>query len=487
MPFPVFPVSRLLARPALHPAARAVSIPGMKPEIFDIPFIHYGVKGYGFMLMIGFLTGIWWAARRAMKVKANPDMILNVGFIALVFGVIGARAFYVLHYWHRTFAGRPLADIVNLTAGGLEFYGGFVGAMVFIILYVAAHGRPVMARGLALFWIALAVFIGLLLFAAFAPAPPRSYVVGIIALVVLIYIVRSLWQWSGRAGGGQPASLRLYLDIMTPSLMWGLAFGRMGCFLNGCCWGATCENPRLPWAVQFPAGSPAQYDQWTRCETTLPASLIYIEPRTGIAYPMPRELLDAKSERLYLLARNRYEAAEEKVKELERAKAGEDKLKVAKAARDRAKTVWTGVRLSEAPKIENMRVYGLHASDIEHRARAADCLSRYVHPVQLYSAVNALLLAFLLNAVFHRRKRHGVVFGLMWLLYPIVRIVEELIRADNPLDTGGMTISQAVSVGGVVFALLWFWWLSKLPLRSPRAVAFVPPAPAKESDKTKKR
>jgi len=40
-----------------------------------------------------------------------------------------------------------------------------------------------------------------------------------------------------------------FLDILTPSLMLGLGIGRLGCFLNGCCYGAICT---LPWAVQFP-------------------------------------------------------------------------------------------------------------------------------------------------------------------------------------------------------------------------------------------
>ncbi|MEZ0229871.1 MAG: prolipoprotein diacylglyceryl transferase [Planctomycetota bacterium] len=34
----------------------------------------------------------------------------------------------------------------------------------------------------------------------------------------------------------------------------GIAFGRVGCFLNGCCWGRRAE---LPWSVRFPVSSPA--------------------------------------------------------------------------------------------------------------------------------------------------------------------------------------------------------------------------------------
>ena len=160
----------------------------MKPELFDIPFLYYGVKGYGFMLMVGFLTAVWWATRRAAKVRMNPDIVLNLAFIALIFGVVGARFFYVVHYWERNFAGRGLSAIVDVTAGGLEFYGGFIGAMVFILWYLASHGRPLIARGLALAW---TVTTGLALAAVYVfigPKATMSYVLGAVLVVVGFYI-----------------------------------------------------------------------------------------------------------------------------------------------------------------------------------------------------------------------------------------------------------------------------------------------------------
>ena len=39
-------------------------------------------------------------------------------------------------------------------------------------------------------------------------------------------------------------------DVMAPSIALGHAFGRVGCFMTGCCWGKECD---LPWAVHFPA------------------------------------------------------------------------------------------------------------------------------------------------------------------------------------------------------------------------------------------
>ena len=38
-------------------------------------------------------------------------------------------------------------------------------------------------------------------------------------------------------------------DAVAPAVAVGIAFGRIGCFLNGCCYGSVCE---LPWAVRFP-------------------------------------------------------------------------------------------------------------------------------------------------------------------------------------------------------------------------------------------
>ena len=40
-------------------------------------------------------------------------------------------------------------------------------------------------------------------------------------------------------------------DVLAPSIALGYVFGRMGCLLNGCCYGRECS---LPWAIRFPYG-----------------------------------------------------------------------------------------------------------------------------------------------------------------------------------------------------------------------------------------
>lgn len=45
-------------------------------------------------------------------------------------------------------------------------------------------------------------------------------------------------------------------DLLTPSLALAHAFGRLGCFMNGCCYGKSCA---LPWGVEFPAETVADW------------------------------------------------------------------------------------------------------------------------------------------------------------------------------------------------------------------------------------
>ena len=62
----------------------------------------------------------------------------------------------------------------------------------------------------------------------------------------------SLWRL-------RPFPMRPYMDVIAPSIAVGTLFGRVGCFMNGCCYGDLC---RLPWGVSFPANSPPWAQQY---------------------------------------------------------------------------------------------------------------------------------------------------------------------------------------------------------------------------------
>ena len=361
----------------------------MHPELFTIPGLNLAVPSYGALLVAGFLSGIWWATRRATRVKADPDLILNLGFIILFFSMVGARAFYVIHHWDSQFAGHP-KQILNLRAGGFEFYGGFIAA------FVAAAG----------------------------------------------------YLWYKRA------SLRLYVDIVAPSIMPGMGVARIGCFLFGCCWGGPCPAG-LPWAVRFPCASPAHQRQWEHRLVTLPAELILVGPN-GEATPLPRQIFKLASEDLE-------PALDKATSALEEAKAGGDSERI-NQAQHRLEQVQEAIASIQG-HFEAFDVEPAALRELTHRPEYG---STPVHPAQLYASIGGLLLAWLTNAYFYRRRRHGTVMVLALMLYAVQRFVEEIIRIDNPRDTLGLTISQGIGVVIFVTALVLLFIVRQLPLRSPR-------------------
>lgn len=61
----------------------------------------------------------------------------------------------------------------------------------------------------------------------------------------LIFAMIALYIWSKLKNIG----FMKILDLAAPSAAIGYSIGRIGCFLNGCCYGVECN---LPWAMHFP-------------------------------------------------------------------------------------------------------------------------------------------------------------------------------------------------------------------------------------------
>lgn len=386
----------------------------MKPVLFEIPGLGFGVPGYGVALMIGFLLSIWWAGKRALKSRADPDVVLNCGFIALLGGVIGARAMYVWHYWEQFYpresVGQLIIGILGVWNGGLEVYGGVIAVVVSVLLYLALTRR----------------------------------------------------------------SIRWYLDIMAPSAALGMAIGRIGCFLNGCCWGGECD---LPWAVRFPYGSNAVVQQWNDQApgAGLPQQLLL---DAGVAaQPISRDIFRVTDEQV-TAAQQAVDAQKKRVGELR------TRLATAAAAEKPALTQQLQGEERRLRALDEqhfalraqMQKYGLTAGQL--RQLAAHYHSRPVHPTQLYSAITLGLIAWLLSAVYWRRTRDGQVICTFLLIEPPARYVLELLRADNPVDVGAFTISQAIAFSLSAAGLIGLLLLRGQAPRSPRAVPFEPPAPA---------
>ena len=82
-----------------------------------------------------------------------------------------------------------------------------------------------------------------------------------------------------------------------------------------------------------------------------------------------------------------------------------------------------------------------------------------VHPTQLYSTIDALILCLLLLVYDRFRRRDGELTALMITIYPITRFLIENIRTDEASIWGtGLHISQNISLGILAAAIcLWFY------------------------------
>jgi phosphatidylglycerol:prolipoprotein diacylglycerol transferase len=188
----------------------------MLQEVFRIPFLNIPVFGYGLMLVVAFLAFIQISQFLARRSNINPENFVNGTFIGLVIGVIGSRLSHVLENWHeyadpRFSLGHNLLHMINVREGGLTFYGGFLLATPICIAYAVHKKMP----------------------------------------------------------------LRRSMDIVAIGLMVGLGIGRVGCFLNGCCYGERCD---ASWGVQFPYHSPAYLEQLDKGELQAPDTLFIPNP-----------------------------------------------------------------------------------------------------------------------------------------------------------------------------------------------------------------
>lgn len=234
----------------------------------------------------------------------------------------------------------------------------------------------------------------------------------------------------------------------------------------------------VPWAVRFPYGSPAMRQQFEFGQLTLPKELIY-SLSSGQCFPLPREYVE-KALQDNGATRKKLEAARAAAEaELQSAKeSGVDAAmqnELAARRRVASEKLVDFLRNSEIGIVEKQCIqYGLSAAQLSDLTKHFH--SKPVHPTQLYAVINAFLIAWLMSTLFYFRKRHGILLGWFLLIYSVSRVFEEAVRQDNPLDIGGVTISQAVSIVTFLVGLGWMVLMYRLPMTSPRAVKFeLPP------------
>ena len=177
----------------------------MHPIITNIGPLY--IYSYGLMVAIGFAVATLLAYRHAHEFGINKEKIIDLGIAMLLGGIVGARIVYIaLNY--RYYIANPL-EIVNLTRGGLVWYGAFIFGMITAAWFVRKNKI-------------------------------------------------SFWNAA---------------DLFAPYIALAQAFGRIGCFLNGCCYGSVAPSSFML-SVVFPGESVLRYP--TQIFSALALLLIFV-------------------------------------------------------------------------------------------------------------------------------------------------------------------------------------------------------------------
>ncbi len=122
-----------------------ISFPGIGIEPFHVDKTAFSVFGvdvawYGLLITCGMILAVLyalWMGRKKEGIK-NDD-ILDLAIFIVLFGVLGARLFYVIFEWDDfavtsgTFFANvvdTLKNIVNVRSGGLAIFGGIIGGLI---------------------------------------------------------------------------------------------------------------------------------------------------------------------------------------------------------------------------------------------------------------------------------------------------------------------------------------------------------------------
>ncbi len=344
------------------------------------------IRGYGVFVVAGIFAGMGLSVYRAKQVNLDPELIFSLAFWMFVIAIPGARAFYVIQKWnefHKATLMETVAAILKFTEGGLVVYGSVIGALIGLYLFSRKHRISMFKLG----------------------------------------------------------------DIIAPGMAIGLALGRIGCLMNGCCYGGMCQD--WPLSITFPRYAAAELGQ--------------------LSAPYDHQLVRGE---LHGFRLGLDELGQVVVEHVRRGSEAEDAgvkagLKVVRVNGIEVKSLGDALQILAASEKNNVMLnnIGWHFGGLPKR-------SLPVHPTQIYSSINAALLCFVLWFAYPYRRRDGDTILLLLGLYSITRFLLEAIRIDEAGQLGThLTISQLVSIATLAVSVVIWLMLRRQPALSQTAAA----------------
>ena len=384
---------------AAHPFIPIVAVAAL--IAFVLPFVEptdtvgdptgLQIRGYGVFVLAGVLSGLGLLAILARRQRLPEDFAMSLMLYLFIPGLLGGRTWYVIQKWadFATFEqgnvvwNVTLPRIVRFTEGGLVVYGALIGSMLGCLFYISLRKLPKLAT----------------------------------------------------------------LDMIVPALMVGMFFGRIGCFMNGCCYGGLCDAS--PLGVTFPAGSPP----YMRHVDEGLMFNIPLQDKLGLTADVARQLnlqwaltvtavqpngvaasAAVKPGQALLINQKHINGAW--IEYIHRGLFSEDMF-------------W--LRNAETREI----IGAITVGDMPPR-------SLNIYPAQLLSSISGGVICVILLGFYRIRKRDGQVVALFLTLYGSARFLLEFVRTDElgQLNTG-LTVSQIGSIIALVIAAMLWWHTSR--------------------------
>lgn len=95
---------------------------------------------WGICVALGFIVALTLAFQEVKRLRLSEDHLASLAIRILLGAIVGGRLAYVLLFWEDF--RESWFSILKIWDGGMVFYGGLVGAILFSALYIARKHLP---------------------------------------------------------------------------------------------------------------------------------------------------------------------------------------------------------------------------------------------------------------------------------------------------------------------------------------------------------
>ncbi len=409
---------------------------------------------------------------------------------------------------------------------GVMLFLVFVSTMIYLRLRTKALGIPLPAgrvQDLVLLFLGAGVLGGRIVYMIQYDVPISQFIRvdqgglvlygGIILGIITYFLVHKYMLKKYGIG------FWVMTDVVGPALCLGIALGRVGCLMNGCCYGHAVQEP-YP-GLEFPLLTAPARDSVCDvkgAQTTIGFTIAYggisdirsivedVEPGSQAAKAglKPRDVItkvNGLANKSMLVILGKKEEVDGVVKDLKDkpgvvldgpVERGTD-LRLTAAFEDplearKVRAELNGRALRDVNTTIIVRSVDAFTDLINNWPRSQQGLELTVlrngeevdlpkfiprtiplHPTQVYETISMIILMVILLMYYPFRRHDGQLFTFFLFAYAVHRFLNEQLRDDTTPVFAGLTISQNISVGIFIFGLILEIYLRKqYPARQNR-------------------